>query len=1222
MTNQLTQLSLAFLGQFRVTLADQPVIAFASDKARALLAYLAMERARPHSRSALAALLWPEYSEESARTNLRQALHQLRDAIGDTSDVTAPFLLITRQTIQFNAAAPFSLDVATFQSLLHECASHNHNVDRPGRIGHGGIGQCVACRQRLRQAADLYQSDFLQGFAVADSAPFEEWRRITQEHLHLQMVDALCLLANSYEATGDDEQTRHFAARQLALEPWREETHQQIMRALARSGQRTAALIQYNLCRQVLATELGVEPNTATKQLYAQIQSGAFPPHLPVRQESNLPSGATHPLPALSNSSPNLRATLTSDTFAARSRELATLDRWLDAALAGQGRVALITGEAGSGKTTLLREFVQRAQTKHQALVVAIGVCDAQTGSGDPYLPFRELLSQLTGAIDASWTGGLLPAESVQRLENQMVSAVATLMATAPDLVDSLVPGASLHTRMATVAPADAAWLHQLAQLVAQRQANPAGAAITQAQLFTQTVSLLQTLAARQPLVLLLDDLHWADASSLNVFAYLARRIDRSRILLIGAYRPEEISQAEDEQPQKLTAISHELKRHFGNIHLNLEQVSATERRQFVDEWLDTQPNRLGEAFRQALFQQTEGHALFTTELVQDMQERGDLRRDSSGRWVERADLDWNALPARIEGVIATRLDRLPANLRRALVIASIEGEEFTAEVIGKVLGLDETTLLKTLSYDLDRRHRLVSAQRLLWIGEQCLSLYRFRHNLFQKYLYQSLDAVERARLHAQVGSMLETLYATEQTTYAVQLARHFAAAGMLEKAVDYLHQAGEHAHHLLANVEAIEHLRHGLALLVTLPNTARRAERELALQILLGNALIAVQGYAAAAVGAAFHRARALCQQLGDTPQLFLVLHGLHRHCYNAGDWELARELGEQMVHLAEHNVDPRLRPEAHRALGLTQWLQGEFDAAYAHFTQGIAAYDPQHHTTYLRQTGQDPGVVCLGASALALCCLGYVDQARQGLNQALSLAQTIAHPFVLTYTHFYASLFHQFACEPTAVRQHAETIIALARQHEFTYYLGVGTVLRGWAQNQLGDRIAGMAEMQEGMTIIQETGTVLFRHYYLSFLADAYRQVGDGQAGLKIVSEALAVVPSSGRFWEAELYRLQGELLLLDQAAGAETAAEMSFQQAVTIAQGQRAKVLELRATVSLSRLWQNQGRRAEAQTMLASIYNWFREGFDTADLQAAQSLLAIWLSNQSALPVLPSR
>lgn len=449
----------------------------------------------------------------------------------------------------------------------------------------------------------------------------------------------------------------------------------------------------------------------------------------------------------------------------------------------------------------------------------------------------------------------------------------------------------------------------------------------------------------------------------------------------------------------------------------------------------------------------------------------------------------------------------------------------------------------------------------------------------------------------------------------------------MLEKAVDYLHQAGEHAHQLAANVEAIKHIRHSLALLATLPDTPRRAERELALQILLGNTLIAVQGYAASAVGAAFHRARALCQQLGHTPQLFLVLHGLHRYCYNGGDWALARELGEQMVRLAERNSDPLLQSEAHRALGVTQWLQGEFDTAYAHFTQGIAAYDPQHHTTYLRQTGQDPGVVCLGASALSLCCLGYADQARQGLNQALALAQTIAYPFVLTYSHFYASLFHQFVCEPTAVRQHAETIIALARQHEFTYYLGVGTVLRGWAQNQQGERAAGMAEMQAGMTIIRETGTVLFRHYYLSFLADAYRQAGAHQQGLNVISEALAAVPSSGRFWAAELYRLQGELLLLKQAAGAETSdaetcAETSFLQAITIAQGQSAKVLELRATVSLSRLWQRQGRQAEAQTRLAQIYNWFSEGFDTADLQAAQSVLATSLSSQAALPVLSHR
>ncbi|CAN5698106.1 hypothetical protein BH10CHL1_BH10CHL1_39430 [soil metagenome] len=379
-----------------------------------------------------------------------------------------------------------------------------------------------------------------------------------------------------------------------------------------------------------------------------------------------------------------------------------------------------------------------------------------------------------------------------------------------------------------------------------------------------------------------------------------------------------------------------------------------------------------------------------------------------------------------------------------------------------------------------------------------------------------------------------------------------------------------------------------------------------------MGNALIVVQGYAAPAVGEAFHQARLLCQKLNDTTQLFSVLHGLHRFCYVHGEWQLARELGEQMVSLAERNSDPILRPEANRALGVTLWLQGEFTLAQNHFEQGSTWYDRQHYARYLRLSGQDPGVVCLGGGALTLWCLGYAEQAYQGIEQTLALAQAVANPFVLTYAHFYDCLVYQFEAEPAAVGQGAEIIMALARQHEFTYYLGVGMVLRGWAQTQQGQHAVGIASMQQGMTTIHETGALLFRHYYLGLLADAYRQVGELEEALQIIREALRAVPSSGRFWEADLYRLHGELLLLkptsDPEVASAEAAEMSFHQAIAIAQRQNAKALELRATISLWQLWQRQGRQIEAQKMLTPIYEWFNADFDSADLKVARALLAV--------------
>ena len=382
-TNQVIHLSIALLGQFQVTLAGQPVNTFANDKARSLLAYLAVESERAHSRSSLAALLWPEYSDASARTNLRQALHQLRDAIGDTLAVpgaaVTPFLLTSRQAIQFNRAAPFHLDVATFQTLLQVGTEHQHRPDTHGDQG-GALANCLACRQRLQQAAELYTGDFLHGFAVTDSPPFEEWRRITQERLHLQMVSLLSQLANAYEALGNPELTRHYATRQLSLEPWREEAHLQLMRALALSGQRTAALVQYQTCRQVLATELGIEPNAATTQLYEQIRTGDFAGNLRVAQPpsdagqnvaDSLPlssaSALAEPLVAAPVAAPvavlpnhNLPAQLT--PFVGRARELAEL-----AARLHQPDLRLLTliGPGGMGKTRLALETARAQMDRH-----------------------------------------------------------------------------------------------------------------------------------------------------------------------------------------------------------------------------------------------------------------------------------------------------------------------------------------------------------------------------------------------------------------------------------------------------------------------------------------------------------------------------------------------------------------------------------------------------------------------------------------------------------------------------------------------------------------------------------------------------------------------------------------------------------------------------------------------------------------------------------------
>jgi predicted ATPase len=343
--------------------------------------------------------------------------------------------------------------------------------------------------------------------------------------------------------------------------------------------------------------------------------------------------------------------------------------------------------------------------------------------------------------------------------------------------------------------------------------------------------------------LLLLDDLQWADASSIGLFFHLSRHISRSRILLLATYRPEDVAVGWNDGAHPLQSVIGELGRNWGEIQVSLDRRTGDEGRRFVDALLDEEPNRLGEAFRRTLFRLTGGHALFTVELLRDLQECGDLLLDDEGRWIEGPSLNWARLPTRVEAVIERRIGRLPDDLRQALHVACVEGEEFTAEAVARVLGLSEGAFIRQLSAIAVRRHRLLNPPSLQWLGSQHLSRYRFRHSLFQRYLYQTLDEAERMVLHQAVGTALEGLYGDQADQVAVQLACHFEAAGNLPNAVDYRLQAGQRARRRSADDEALRHIRQGLALVEALPEGPDRARRERSLRLALGNLRTAHNG-------------------------------------------------------------------------------------------------------------------------------------------------------------------------------------------------------------------------------------------------------------------------------------------------------------------------------------------------------------------------------------------
>ena len=1174
----MTHLALAFLGSFRATLGDEPVSGLQSPRLQALLAYLAVETNRKHARRALGEMIWPNRPEGEALEALRYALSNLRTAIGDR-EAAPPFLHITRTTLRFNTASDYTLDVDCFQQQI---ASAESASEDPTAI------------DALESAVALYRGDFLEDLFLPDAVAFEEWILLQRELLARQMASALRRLVIVHERDGAYDTAQIWAEQRLRIEPWNEAAHRQLMRTLALSGQRARALVQYETCRQRLNEELGVEPGRATQALYQAIREGQ--------------------LVAATRRGTTLEAPVPSTPLLAREEELARLEQFLGEVLAGQGRVVFVTGEAGSGKTALWRAFARRAMEAHGGLVVAAGQSSAQAGAGDPYLPFREILQTLTGDVEPQRAGGTITLEHARRLWAVFPDAAETVVTYGPGLVDRFVPGASFLSRAQAFAPSGSSWLPELQALVEREGTTSSPPGERQAALFEQVTRVLRRLARRSPMILVMDDLQWADRGSLSLLFHLGRRLAGSRILLVGAYRPGDVASRHDGDRRgarrgarhPLLSIVNELQRAYGEVKIDLDR---TPEREFVDAYLDTEPNRLGDPFREALARHTGGNPLFTIEMLRALQARGDLMRDEGGRWVTNQELDWELLPARVEAVVAERVGHLSSQFQRTLGVASVIGETFTAEVVARAQEIDAAEILRRLDEPLSESHRLVQLHRVerLASGGRRLSHYQFRHVLFQKFVYRQLSEAERAYLHRRVGAAIEAVYAGEPerlASHAPQLAYHFQEAGAVERAIHYRQQAGEQAVRLSANEEAIQHFTQGLELLDSLPDTARRDAQELELLLALAAPLQAVRGYGAPETGRTYDRALALCQRMGDMPEVRPVLWLLGSFYTVRAEYDKALELHQCTLKLAEESGHALWVALAQWVLGSTLMYVGKFRRAAASLDHMVERYDPARHHALTRQLGQDPGVDSLTYSAWTLWFLGYPDQAMERGRRAVALANQLGHPLTQAFALGLNGVLYQLCRSPSSVRQAIAQMAPVVEEEGLRFYKISLAYLRGLCQAWEGEGWIGRRAMEQASVAWEATGAEMHRPHLMAWLAEVYGRAGEVERGLALLDEALALVEDHNeRYFEAEIYRLRGELLV---SSGDEARAEESFQRAIAVARQQEAKSWELRATMSLSRLWRRQGKADQARRNLEGVYEWFSEGFGTPDLRDARSLL----------------
>ncbi len=857
--------------------------------------------------------------------------------------------------------------------------------------------------------------------------------------------------------------------------------------------------------------------------------------------------------------------------FVGREGELALLYQRLEQVWQGYGQVVIVRGEPGIGKSRLLAEF--RHGVKYQEVTFLEGHCQSYN-QATPYLPILELVRQfweITPGDDPAWI-----RQKVQRgLQEVGIAPEEGALYLLPlfGVVDH-------PDRLATLSP----------QALRKR-----------------TFETLQQLFFRQsryrPVLLVVENVHWIDATSAEWLSMLVERLVGVPLFLLVTTRLG--YQCPWMHKSYVTQIA-------------LQPLTPPESQRVVQDVLGS--TRLATPLVQRILVKAEGNPFFLEELTRTVLEQEDPSEALP-------------IPETIQAVLAARIDRLPLEAKRLLQVAAVMRGMVSFSLLQAVTALPADMLQHTLT-------QLQAAEFLYETQHESDYSYIFKHILTQEVAYHSLLQHTRRQYHQRIAEVLAAQFPERGDMQPELLAHHYTEAGLSAQAIIYWQRAGQRALERSAYVEAISHLTRGLDLLRTLPETPERNQQELALQTALGPAFIAMKSWASPEVQQVYTRARELCPQVENSPQLFRVLGGLRSFYQVRADLPAARELGIQLLTLAQHHTDAALLPEAHRGVGMPLFYLGEFVLAREHFEQGITFYDAQQHRSQAVLYGQDPGVICLVCASWVLGLLGYLDQSLQRSREALALAHELSHPFSLAYTLGFTAILHQRRRAIQPVQELAEVMIALATEQEFTTWVATGWMLQGWALTAQGRAEEGLTQLERGLTTYQATGAALGRPEYMAWLAESYAKLGQPEKGLDLLAEALALVhKNQERYFEAELYRLQGEFLLAQKGARgkgekgkgvsrlthhtsritshAETVseAEACFQQALDIARHQQAKAWELRTAISLSKLWQQQGKREAARQLLAEIYGWFTEGFDTLDLQEAKGLLEAFSFPSSA-------
>ena len=1144
----------------QVNLLGNPKVSLGNDaplkipkKLLALLAYIAIEE-QMVQRSKLILLFWSDVSDESARRSLRTGLSELKKFLGE-------YLEVTRQEVSLDWEKSILVDALELQESLG-----NKPIDL----------------KRLQVAITLYRGDFLADVELKDSLEFDDWRLNQQEHFQQLAFQAFNKLIENSAQNKDFDSALKYGQQMLSLDKWREESHYQLIYLYGLQGNRSAALQQYEKCKQLLAEVLDAEPSEEIEDLIEQIRSGEL------RQDkssqgkltssaktSNLPKDLTPPAFLTEEKEP-VKQTL----FVGRKKELKHLQETLEKVYKGQGQVRLILGSAGQGKSHLLQKFANEALADNPELLVLTGYCNQQVGVGDPYLPFRHILLLLLGDVEARWRGGLISTAHAKRLWEAMGETVPQVAKHAPDLISSFLTGMPLIERLVVAGLDKEIWFEDVVQLANEKLLGT----IEQVRIISLYISALQAIAKVRPILLILEDMHWVDASSAALFNNLSRHITENPILLIGSYRSGEVLAKEAHPIQE---ISRELQRLYGDVTINLEEQREEAEREYVNAYLDSEPNELDDSFREVFFKHTQGHALFTAELLSALKEKGDLYK-KDGKWFAKDNIDWQRLPAKVEGVIEVRIGRLPNEQRELLSVASIQGEAFIGEAVAQVQKQNERDVIRALSNEIEKRHQLVQSERMERLGQQRLSYYRFRHNLFQQYVYSNLTENERTYLHEDIALALEAMYGEKAKDIAPQLAWHFEQADNIEKTFEYLLVAGQQAQMLGSNKEAIAHYERGLALIKQLPSNPEFLPIELGFQAGLGMALAFIEGFPSKKVRAALERVLELCHQVrGVDSRLMPIYAGLSHYAITSNDLSLrtALEWLLEFKAIAEKQEDLAHLASAETMLMTVHCMLGQINKAIelGRAVLSYISFDQESHKSMIRYYSHDQRLVLAPMLSWMLCMKGKLKEARAlmakeqlpDLKHAASKAM-----FLGTLLYSYEFLNDDFIDLKTI----AEELLKLANEYGYPLFKAWGFLCHGWARVQLGEVEEGVIEMQQTLTI-KITGELPSGSYVLAKIAEGLYLRNKYDEALNSVEKAFEYSKKKDYFTNlSQINCLKGKYL---QKLGAEEAEiEKYLKQAVAVAKEQDIPMVELQTALSLAKYWLANSKKEEVNSLLTEL------------------------------------